>query len=226
MPTAHAVPCTSVVPAAHVPVLPRIVVINAVHAIVYFRMPLFTAKNLRLKVNFHVPFILTPYVFPPPIPRTAPRPRSRRNLPAQSAKINSRRKFLAHLHPRHPFGTKNAQRQCRSYSRNLSSSRSARRPSTTLRFPLQRAEPLHANRSRPVRIQYLRRANVWLACQILQSRHGQFQFLCVHRIRLEKLLLRCASSRGFCGKRDFANRCLRRLPLQLQSQQVQKQFRI
>src|SRR5690348_17351964 len=182
MPSVRAVRCTSVVPAAHVPVLPRMVVINAIHAIVHFLLPLFAAENLRLKMDLHVPFILPPRVFPPPISRTAPRPRSGGNLPAQTSKINSCRKFLAHLHPRHPFRTKNAQRQSRFCSRIFSSPHRARPRGSSLvfNFLFARAESFHADRFRPMRIQNRRCSHVRLASQILQPRQSELEVFCVH----------------------------------------------
>src|SRR5580704_5858221 len=50
-----------------------------------------SSRIRNIKFNFQVPFILMPRILPPPIPRSAPRPRRRHHPAAQTAKKHFRR---------------------------------------------------------------------------------------------------------------------------------------
>src|SRR6266853_5692556 len=96
MPSAHEVPYTSIVSAAHKPAAAHPVVINPVKPV------LCAARNFliagRIEVDFDIPFVLSPSMRFPPISRSPPGPRRRDNISAGAAKTNTEGTSFPRLH--------------------------------------------------------------------------------------------------------------------------------
>ena len=102
------IPRSSVVPSPHKPALPQCVVINSIQPIARARIRTpFILRGRKIQSHIHVPFVLLPRIFAPPIAGSSPRPRSGGDVAAHSAKNNARRTCLTQLHLRWPFRSKN-----------------------------------------------------------------------------------------------------------------------
>src|SRR5580704_369149 len=101
MPSAHGVPCTSVVKPPHEPVPPRRIVTNSIHAAPRPCVCIFLLQTAgNAKINRQVPFVLIPAVFLPPLARTAPRSRRRHHISLHSAEVNAHWPLVAYFHAR------------------------------------------------------------------------------------------------------------------------------
>src|SRR6185437_16477648 len=95
----------SVVNSPHKPIAAKRVVINTIEAALRAGRGAFQVNHRRkTKMNFKIPFVVLPWIFLPPISRSAPRAGSRNHFSAHAAKRNARRM---------PFAEFNFQRQRR-----------------------------------------------------------------------------------------------------------------
>src|SRR5579872_3472159 len=206
----------SVVNSPHEPIAAKRVVINTIEAVLWARRAAFQVNRRRkTKMNFKIPFIVLPWIFLPPISRSAPRARSCNYFSAHAAKRNAC--WM-------PFTQFNFQRQ--------------RRPEGSkpggwfAEFAVfqwliaRRSEPVHAKFSRPVRVDQFGRADMGIANQIRKARDGQLQFFRIGRTGKKQATLSDTLARWISREINFYNGCLRRIGLQLQAKQSQKHFGI
>src|SRR5579859_999721 len=147
MRSAHVARCKSwlrsVVNSPHKPIAAKRFVINAIEAALRaWRGSSFQANRRRkTEMNFNIPFVVLPWIFLPPISRSAPRARNCNYFAAHAAKRNARRV---------PFAQFDFQRQGRPEG--------AKPRSRFAGFAIfqwliaRRSKPVNAKFSRPVRV--------------------------------------------------------------------------
>src|ERR1700722_5562228 len=163
MPNARVVRCTSVVDPPHEPALAQHVVINPVASALPGGLPGTGGPNSGsrfcalpsggIKTHFHIPFVLVPRVFPPPIPGSSPRPRCRQYFSPLALENQARRPPLAQFQLDGKRRTKNAEAGPRGIGEMILSGEPGGRGLLRARH-----KTAHLKFSRPVRIEQRWRA--------------------------------------------------------------------
>ena len=178
-------------------------------------------------MNFQIPFILLPGIFPPPIAGRAPRTGSGQHLAAQPLKKNAGGAASQQFH-RCGNGRAEDAKTRPGFDVFALPSRMNRAAIAAGRFRgFHRSEkPPHAKFSRAACVHQSGRADIPFADHVRDARDGQLQFFRIRKAGKKQAALRGARPGGFRRQHDFANRRSRRIRLQLQAQQFQKHFGI